>query len=269
VLGVFAAAPQTIFYFRPNGLKAGADCSLVWSSSFEHGFPGEWLNWDDGSYSASGAMPSGRVSAWTIVDDTSGEPVYSGDHSYKGWIVSSAGASHRAYPSLHADVPTPLINTFMVYLDADYDKMSSSDWIHFGTWGNADGQGGGEWALHTMSVRDRQLEFAHTAPGGGEYIGPSPEPDFPVGRWVRFTVYVHYQGTDGFVQVWQDGVPMLRAQVSELGSNPGTRVTRAHWGMYASSGTSQGIQYNDDIRIWTLDAPLTDLETEPDCYAGP
>ena len=245
---------------------AGAACSLVWSSGFENGFPGEFLGWDNGSYSADGSMPSGRVSAWTIVDDASGEPVYSGRHSYRGWIEAQASESHRAYPVIHTDVPTPLVNTFMVYLDADYSQMTSPEWIHFGTWGNERDEGGGTWALHTMSVQEGRLHFAHTSPFGGEYIGPSPQPEFPVRQWVRLTVYLHYQGSDGFVQVWQDGVPVLRAQVARLGDHPGTNLSRAHWGMYANSDVDHGVQYNDDIGIWELDGPLTDFETEPDCY---
>jgi len=250
------------------GPDEGLDCTLVWKSGFEEGFPGEWFSYDTGAYSPSGAMPPGRVSAWTIVDDGGGEPVYDGEHSYVGWISGDSDANHRAYPVLHTDLPTPLINSFMVYLDANYSEMSVTEWIALGTWGNADDHGGGEWALHTMSVRDRMLEFAHTTPHSGEYIGPLPKPDFPVGRWVRLTVYVHYQGTDGFVQVWQDGVPMLRAQVSALTRAPGTKLSRAHWGMYASPTLRQGTLYNDEIQIWTLDTPLADLAAEPDCYLG-
>jgi hypothetical protein len=237
------------------------NCKLVWSSGFEKGFPGEWLNYDNGSWSASGTMPAGRVSAWTIINKSSGKPVYSGSHGYKGWIVGKASDSHRAYPVVHLNVKTPLVNTFMVYLDANYSKMSSSEWIHFGTWGNAK-----KWALHTMSVRDKKLEFAHTSPSSGTYIGPQPKPQFPVGKWVRFTTYLHYKGTTGFVQVWQDGVAVLKADVSQLSSASGTTLERAHWGMYAHKDTSQGIQYNDDIRIWTLPAPLTDFKTEPKCF---
>ena len=55
----------------------------------------------------------------------------------------------------------------------------------------------------------------------------------------------------------------------QLADHPGTRLTRAHWGMYAGATASQGIQYNDEIQIWQLDAPLTDFETEPDCYLAP
>lgn len=241
----------------------GLECDLAWSSGFEQGLPGEWLDYDNGSFAANGTMPSGRVSAWTIVSRNSGEPLKSGQHGYKGWIIASASESHRAYPGIHTDIATPLVNTFWVYLDADYDTMNTPDWIHFGTWGNWDPKTeAGQWALHTMSVRDRKLEFAHSTPHSGEYIGPSPRPDFPLEKWVRFTIYIHYEGADGFVQVWQDGVAMLRAT---LPKDPGTRLRTAHWGMYASSEVSGGIQYNDDISIWRLTEPLADLTAEPRC----
>ena len=241
-------------------------CTLAWHSGFEQGFPGEWLDYDNGSWSPDGTMPPGRVSAWTIVDDASGEPVFADAHAYKGWIEGAAPESHRAYPGIQTQLATPLVNTFWVWLEADYDVMGPAEWIHFGTWGNDDGMGNGQWALHTMSVRDRRLEFAHTEPFAGEYIGPEPQPEFPRGVWVRFTAYLHYEGSEGFVQVWQDGAAMLRASVSQLAMYPGTELFTAHWGMYASAETTQGTQYNDDIAIWSLAEPLTDLDTEPDCW---
>ncbi len=246
--------------------SATLDCTLQWSSGFEQGFPGEWLDYDNGAWSPDGTMPPGRVSAWTIIDDDSGEPIRSGEHAYKGAIEGADVDSHRAYPGIHTNLETPLVNTFWVWLEADYDAMDPAEWIHFGTWGNDDAMGGGQWALHTMSVRDRRLEFAHTDPFAGEYIGPQPQPEFPRGQWVRFTAYLHYEGTEGFVQVWQDGTPMLRASVVQLATFPGTALRTAHWGMYASAETNQGTQYNDDVVIWSLAEPLADLEAEPDCW---
>lgn len=241
-------------------------CELVWSSGFETGFPGtDWLNYDNGAYSPDGSVPDGRTDAWTIIDRSSGEPVYSGDHAYKGWVTGPSNESHRAYPVIHTELATPIVNTYMAYLDLDYDEVGA-DWVHVGTWGNEDDNGNGAWGLHTMSIRDRQLEFAHTTPSLGEYIGPNPEPDFPLGVWVRFTVYMVYEGTTGFVQAWQDGVPMLSGEVSSLADDPGTQLTRAHWGMYGPATLSSGTQYNDDIAIWQLSEPLTDFENEPTCY---
>lgn len=242
----------------------------VWQSGFENGFPGsDWLDYDNGAYSPSGKLPAGRVSGWTIVHRKSGEPVFSGDYAYKGWIAGSGGENHRAYPVIRADIPTPLVNTFMVYLDADYGRMSSSDWIHFGTWGNFDATANtGKWAVNTMGLRDRKLEFAHTVPFHGEYVGPAAQAEFPLRRWVRFTVYLVYRGAAGFVQVWQDGVPMLRAQIAHREPDPGTLLRTAHWGMYASARMDHGVQYNDEIRICTLPELLTDLAAEPGCPSG-
>jgi len=250
-------------------MQAMVGCAVqpVWTSGFENGFPGgEWLDYTNGSYAADGRLPAGRVAAWTLVNRRSGAPVYAGAHAYKGWIVGAAKDSHRPYPSIHVDIATPFVNTFMVYLDVDYDKLPRDAWIHFGTWGNYDPESQrGLWALHTMAVRNGKLEFAHTEPFHGAYMGPRPQPDFPLRRWVRLTLYAVYAGASGFVQVWQDGVPMLQARVSKLRENPGTRLRTAHWGLYASSNVDHGAQYNDEIRICTLDAALVDLAREPIC----
>jgi hypothetical protein len=269
-----SAAVRTVLRLAIIVLLASGNSSradrVVWQSGFESGFPGtEWLNLDNGAYSPPGTLPPGRTSAWTIVNRRSGEPVFSGEHAYKGWITGQSASSHRAYPVVHLDIQTPLVNTFMVYLDADYRRMSPTDWIHFGTWGNHDPDTkSGVWALHTMAVRDRKLEFAHVTPFHGTYVGPLPQSDFPVGRWVRLTVYILYQGNNGLIQVWQDGVPMLRAAVTQLERGPGTKLRTAHWGMYGSGTLDHGVQYNDDISICTLAAPLADLTAEPKCPAS-
>jgi hypothetical protein len=237
---------------------------LAWQSGYEDGFPGEeWHPYNNGSWSPSGVMPSGRVSAWTIIGSGSGEPVHGGTHASRGWIIGPASANHRAYPGIQADDPTnipdpittPLVNTYMVWLDADYAAMGSQQWISIGTWANNTA-----WVVHTLSVRERKLRLAHTDPFEGEYIGPLPRPDFPLRRWVRITVYVEYNGATGFTEVWQDGVPMLRGDYLE---SAGTDLLRAHWGLYAHPGVSYALLYNDANRIWSLDAPLTDLVTEP------
>lgn len=74
---------------------------------------------------------------------------------------------------IHIDIATPIVNTFMVYLDVDYAMLLPHEWIHFGAWRNYDPDAGtGIWALHAMAMRNRKLEFAHTLPFHGEYLGP-------------------------------------------------------------------------------------------------
>lgn len=238
-----------------------------WHSGFENGFPGnEWLDWKDSAPSPDGNNLPGRSSAWSFADRNSGEPVWSGKKSYKGWVAGPGTTEHRAYPVLHTDLLTPLVNTFMVYLDVDYPALTPDEWIHLGTWGNFDPDAkSGRWALHTLSVRDRKLEFAHTTPFSGEAVGPAPGTEFPLRRWVRITVYIHYAGNTGRVQAWQDGMPVLRATVSGLREHPGTRLRTAHWGMYASGSIRKAVQYNDAISICRLKKPLDDFVTEPRC----
>jgi hypothetical protein len=238
---------------------------VVWSSGFENGFPGEFLNYNDGGWTASGTMPAGRVSAWTITRTDNGVTARSGS-MYKGWITAATSEeAHRAYPSLHLDARTPAVNTFYAYVDADFSRWGEGGWVHLATYGNVN-----EWALQTMTIRNGQLVFAHTNPFEGEYIGPSPRQPFPLRRWVRLTVYLRYEGSTGFTQAWVDGVPWLRASVSpQLGRSPGTNLQRAHWGMYAESRVDRAVQYNDEIVICTLAAPLTDLVREPTCGSQP
>lgn len=222
-----------------------------WKSGFEGDYPGpNWYLYDNGSYTADGVPNAGHAAHWTIADDP--RFVFAGRKAYKGWATGKADASHRAYPGVHCDVPSPFVNSFMFYLDIDYARLQAPEWVHLATWGNNP-----KWAVHTLSVRDRKLEMAHL---NWKYIGPQPRPDFPLRQWVRITAYVHYDGPTGYVRIWQDGVPMLEGTYTRV---PGRNLRVAHWGWYSSGSIDQGVQYNDEIEIWSLDKPLTDLKTEP------
>jgi MYXO-CTERM domain-containing protein len=236
----------------PLPASAQPTATPFWRSGFEAGFPGEWLDYDNGAFAATGVPNGGFNEAWTIVDRTQFPDVFAGDHAYKGWLLAAQADSHRAYPCIHTDVPSPLVNSFVVWLDIDYGLLTAPEWVHFATWGNNP-----DWAVHTMSVRDRKLEMAHLT---WSYIGPTPQPDFPLRRWVRFTAYLDYAGASGYVRVWQDGVAMLEGTYTSVA---GTSLMRAHWGMYSSGSITQGVQYNDEIQLWTLDGPWTDLDVEP------
>ena len=63
------------------------------------------------------------------------------------------------------------------------------------------------------------------------------------------------------------GDPIVPGDLGEL-DDPSANLTPAHWGMYAHSDVGDAAQYDDDIVIWELDAPLTDFDTEPNCYRG-
>ncbi len=247
-----AALMITLGLFR-GPVAAAQTATPVWQSGFEEGYPGEWLGLSEAEvgFSADGSDLPGRSASWTIVDRQSGEPVFEGDKAYRGWIHGSSSESHRAYPALHANTPSPVVNSFRVWLDADYEAMSELDWVHFGTWGNNE-----NWTVFTMSMRNRVVELAHL---DWSYVGPEPQPEFPLRRWVRFTVYVDFAG-GGAVAVWQDGVLIFRGTYSGA---PGDHLLRAHWGMYARAQVSDAVEYNDAIQLWTLSEPLHDFAEEP------
>jgi hypothetical protein len=230
--------------------QAQLDAKLVWFSGFEKGFPGEFHRYNNGTYTSTDSPNPGKFEAWNIQD----EFVFSGKFAYKGWITGANEPStkHRAYPVLYSDFPSPLVNTFMVYLDVDYDRLKS-DWMHLATWANNP-----DWKVHTLSVRYKKLEMAHL---DWKYVGPQPRPDFPLRKWIRITAYIHYlPDGDGTVVIWQDGVRMLTGKYT---NQSGQTLMRSHWGMYAPASTEHGVQYNDDISIWTLAKPLTDFSREP------
>lgn len=224
-----------------------------WRSSFENGFPGEWLNYDNGTWTETGVPNPGKDEAWTIVESSEvPEGAIHGDKVYKGWVLNVASESHRAYPCIHCDYASPLVNSWWVYLDTDYANFPSGGWHHFGTWGNNP-----DWDVHTMSVLGNgKLEMAHV--DSFEVLGDN---DMPLRKWVRFTVYVEYAPAGkNLIFAWLDSTPVMSAKNIKPG---GSNLMRAHWGLYTSAILFEGIQYNDDIQIWGLSEPWTDFSRVP------
>lgn len=237
--------------------------TLRWRSGFENGVPGEWLNYIQ-NFFANGNI-SGAL-GWTLVNTGNGEPVFSGNYAYKGSVLSFSGAGggvRRAYPVINSDIPTPLINTFMIYVDVNYNVMGSGDWISIATYANHPDRI--NWPdLHGLSIVNRRLEMAHMeSPGfSGQYVGPMPQPEFPTRRWVRITTYIHYEPNGrGRVDVWQDGVRVYTGIQQNISTN--TTMTVGHWGLYTNDANWQAHLYNDDMSIWSLSQPLTDFTREP------
>jgi hypothetical protein len=248
---VFALS-AALFFAAAVKPSAAPNATLVWESGFENGFPGsEWLDYDNGAFTGNETPNPGTRDAWTIVDTSQFADIPAGDHAYKGWVFAQQSESHRPYPGIHCDIASPLVNSFLVWQEAEYDQLDPSEWIHFATWGN-----NSDWVVHTMSVRDRKVEMAHC---DWSYIGPEPQPDFPLAQWVRFTAYIDYTD-NGYIRVWQDGVAIFEGHFT---ARTGDNLLRAHWGLYCSGSIDNAVQYNDEIKIWSLHSRLTDLATEP------
>ena len=242
-----------IFFFTFLGLCQDPQPIKYWRSGFEIGFPGEWLDYDNGTWTQSGTPNPGTNEAWTVVDgDSVPGGASEGKNVYKGWILRAQSESHRAYPCIHVDFASPLVNSWWVYLVTDYRNFPSGGWHHFATWGNNP-----DWDVHTMSVLGSgKLEMAHVS--DLEIIGDNT---MPLRRWVRFTVYLEYAPAgNNIIYCWMNGKPCMKATNIKPG---GSNLQRAHWGMYASGNLPEGVQYNDDIQIWGLTGPWTDFTRVP------
>jgi len=259
----------------------------LWYSGFENGYPGgEWLNWDNGTYTANGQSTQNSFNSnWTTINQDQASQAgllqVAGNSVYKGWINSESatdGDLHRSYPLIHVDPSgqwnpdttfddylsspaAPIVNRFYVYMDWDPSKISDSDWLSFMTVSNNT-----YWGIVGFSLRGAQgqLEMSPLAPWQTVTSTPAI---MPSDRWVRFTTYMDFQ--TNLLYVWMDGTLIFKmTQGGNLnytdGSNGQTgHLRRAHWGLYANGGFSDATVYNDSIQLWTVQSPITNPSQEP------
>jgi hypothetical protein len=238
-----------------SGCSSGPRAIPVWRCGFEEGLD-HW-SWPGGGCVESDQVPEGRVNAYAFTK----ENALVGDRCYKAWIIDRQHKSHRPYPCQHLEVPSPIVNSWYVWLDVDPKNFNRRTWVHFATWCNSIYGPG----LHTMAVRGPklELEMAHCR---WKWVGPDSMRTFPLRRWVRFTYYAHFRPAgDGRVWVWMDGTLIFEARVRHSDQN----FQRVHWGLYASGDVDNGVQYNDDIQLWRLAEPWTDRDVEPRSPYGP
>ena len=265
------STPATASADEPQATK-------VWYSGFEQGWPG-------GEYLEYYPSQPGETdtSGWAILDAeqaaAEGVTVPEGRHIYKGWINKTLDKSHRAYPVVHFDrasggtnadfpegVPSPFVTRFYVWLDWPGDEVHEFAWMHFLTLSNTT-----RWNVVTLStLGNGQVVPAHVGPwspeafeaGNGMTAVGDGWLNMPLRQWVRFTVYVDYRDEYDHMYVWKDGELIFKANGGNI-DQQSPFLKRAHWGLYASGNVPGGVQYNDAIQIWTLDAPWKDFSKEP------
>jgi hypothetical protein len=188
-------------------------------------------------------------------------------------IVSCAknGDSHRGYGGVQFSGDTPLggytntgsginapngvVTTFWGWLEVPY-TFGNGVWFSYFTV-----EGACNWSepVITLALADplNQVESVHIPLNGGTLNYAPNAPRWPVGQWVRTTVYVNYLA--GEMRVWMDGAKVFDASFS--------RTTRTmcqfHWGLYASPNNTDLTYYEDDITLYKLLEPLSDTSTEP------
>ena len=111
----------------------------------------------------------------------------------------------------------------------------------------------------TLGLEDtsNRLTPAHIQNTGGTVTWAQNPPAFPMGQWVRTTIYINY--VEGVMVVWQDGQKVNESTFSRSDDD----ICQWHWGAYASGDNDDVVLYEDDNSIWKLNEPWTDFDTEP------
>ena len=246
---------------------AGAcfQAKLLWSEDFE---TGDYQRWTSHTYDGD----------WGNDCQSNGfstEQAVSGTHSHKSVITCSytaEGNVHRGYGGLQfagdtvvdaytnqgvgIDAPYGVVNTYWSYLQTS-TVFENGTWFSFWTVNDAC-----DWSSDVMTLgledASNRLAAAHyQAQGGGTRTYLNGPPSFPLGQWVRTTIYINYY--DNVMHVWQDGVEESHMTFDRAA----TTICQWHWGAYASGDNDDVTLYEDDNSIWKLEEPWTDFSVEP------
>jgi hypothetical protein len=238
------------------------DASRLWFEDFETGDYSRWTSADYGKNWKNGFCHDNGFSTDHAVSPT---------HSHRSEITCVSDESHRGYGGLQfdgdqvraaytnqgsgIDAPHGVVNTYHSWLEAPY-PFQNGKWFSFWTVNNDCG-----WndAVITLGLEDasNRLTPAHIKSTGGSVTFAANAPGFPLGEWVRTTIYVNYHA--GEMVVWQDGQKLLDATFSRSDKD----ICQWHWGAYASKDNDDVVLYEDDISIWKLNEPWTDFAVEP------
>lgn len=252
---------------RPSG-----DCvraTEMWREDFE---ADGYARWTGGSYGedwGDACQSTARTA----------EHPYAGARAQRSEIVCASRSPdgvHRGYGGLQfagdrvlsaytntgtgLEAPLGIVTTFHAWLEAG-SRFGEGRWVSLFTINPSCDY---TQRVITLGIDqpDGILRAAHYWPEGSMEIDPSA-PSFPLGRWVRVTVYVNLQTGD--MHVWQDGasVEHVRGIVRTVRA-----MCQWHWGLYASGDNTDVVLYEDDKIVWRLEQPWTDWSREPWLGAG-
>lgn len=179
---------------------------------------------------------------------------HSGNYSHKGWIYATNPPStvtqnnnHRAYPTIQlyktagGAFKTPVLIEFWVWLDLN---LSPGEWFSFAT---LDHTTSDSWDAVLVNLSDQGFVHLMHVPyiGQGDRAFQTSTITFPRRQWVKLTISLHFDSSNGYASVWQDDQLVSQAAVKR-----GTGfLTQAHFGLYAPPSMSSGVIYNDDLLI--------------------
>jgi hypothetical protein len=234
---------------------------LLWFDDFEGG---DYDRWTSKSYGGDwGNACQGNA--------LSQEQARSGAWSNRSEITCTLDESHRGYGGLQFDgddvveyytntgtgieAPHGIVNTYWSWLETPY-AFGGGRWFSFFTVNNSC-----NWSdpVITLGLEDasNRVTPAHILNTGGTVDFAPDAPGFPLGQWVRTTIYLNYH--EGRMHVWQDGAELLDATFTR----PQTDMCHFHWGAYASGNNDDVTLFEDDNSIWKLEEPWPDFAVEP------
>ncbi len=193
----------------------------------------------------------------TASHDQSRERVRSGQFSHKGWVTgvnppssSFVNNNHRGYPTIQlyklkgGAFKTPAKIEFWVWLDM---KLKKGEWFSFAT---IDHTKRDTWDPVLVNLSDDGFVHLMHVPKNGQSKRSfqTSSIKFPMRKWVKLSIEIHFDKKDGYAKVWQNGQLVSSAPV-RVGNG---LFTQAHFGLYAPPSVSSGVIYNDDLKITEL-----------------
>lgn len=248
-----------------DGTDGGGPCfnaRLLWFDDFETGDYSRWTSSDYGADWHNGFCHDNGFSQ---------DHAVSPSHSHRSEITCTSSESHRGYGGLQFDgdnvlpaytnsgtgteAPHGVVNTYWSWLEVPY-AFGGGRWFSFWTVNSSCSWNETVITLGLENASNR-LTPAHIVNTGGTVDFEPNAPGFPLGQWVRTTIYINYHS--GVMHVWQDGTSLLHATFSR----PSSDICQWHWGAYASGDNDDIVLYEDDNYIWKLEEAWTDFSTEP------
>jgi hypothetical protein len=236
----------------------------LWFEDFETGDYSRWTsktyNSDWGNNCQSNALSTSQAVSPTHANRSEIVCEYTAEgnvHRGYGGLQFSGDELVPAYTNTGTgtDAPYGIVNTFHTWLETT-SVFQNGKWFSFWTVNSDCG-----WAdeVLTLGLEDpsNRLAAAHYQPGGGTRSFAPGAPGFPLGRWVRLTIYVNYY--TGIMHVWQDGQEISHVTFFR----PKKTICQWHWGAYASGDNDNLVLFEDDNSIWKLEQEWTDMRQEP------
>ncbi|MGB7538654.1 MAG: hypothetical protein WBM17_08960 [Anaerolineales bacterium] len=182
------------------------------------------------------------------------EKAHSGRFSHKGWIYAAnpPGAllqdrNHRAYPTIQlykqpqGAFRTPAYIELWIWAKVE---LARGEWLSLAT---LDYTRADTWDAVLVNISDDGFVQLMHVPYNGQGLRTfqTTTRRFPMGEWVKLGICLHFDKDSGYAKVWQDDELVSSADVRRGQGE----LTQAHFGLYAPPSLSQGVIYNDDLRI--------------------